>query len=104
MWLHQQFKESYPKYEILMHFPLIPICFMVFVCPRVLPKKAMVVRFTKDETAVVLGDKTGEVYLYSLEQWSTPGVHLLGHFSILLDMVGRLYNNYYYYVWCARFI
>ena len=62
---------------------------MIYKClpPRVLPKRAVVMRFTEDESDVVLGDKTGEVHLYSLERWDTPGVHLLGHFSILVDMV-----------------
>lgn len=56
---------------------------------RVLPKRAMVVCFTRDEKSVLVGDKTGEVHLLSLANWTgnEDAVHLLGHFSILLDMV-----------------
>ena len=54
---------------------------------RVLPKRAMVVTFVNDEKSLLVGDKFGEVYLYTLDDWDAPGEHLLGHFSILLDMV-----------------
>lgn len=47
----------------------------------------MVLCFTNDDTALLVGDKTGEAYLYSLTDWIGPGGHLLGHFSMLLDMV-----------------
>ena len=48
----------------------------------------MALCFTSDEKWVVVADKTGEVYRYSLESLDhCSGKHLLGHFSILLDMV-----------------
>ncbi len=52
-----------------------------------LPKRAMVLCFTTDEKSLLVGDKTGEVHLYALDDWDTAGRHLLGHFSMLLDMV-----------------
>ena len=59
-----------------------------FLVARVIPKRAMVVCFTRDENSVLVGDKTGEVHLLSLTDWTSDGdVHLLGHFSMLLDMV-----------------
>ena len=55
---------------------------------RELSKRPTAVCFTRDERSVLIGDKTGEVYLYSLSDWSETGrQHLLGHFSMLLDMV-----------------
>lgn len=65
------------------------------VCPftaslwphRVLPKRAMVLHFTEDDREVLVGDKTGEVKGYPLGDWTAAGGHLLGHFSMLLDMV-----------------
>ncbi len=50
----------------------------------------MVLCFTKDSQAVVVGDKTGDAQRYVLQgqDWSSEdGGHLLGHFSMLLDMV-----------------
>lgn len=55
---------------------------------RVLPKRPMALCFTSDEKWVVIGDKTGEVYRYPMDDIvHAPGGHLLGHFSMLLDMV-----------------
>ncbi len=45
------------------------------------------VSFASDEKSLLVGDKFGEVHLYTLDDWDAPGEHLLGHFSILLDMV-----------------
>lgn len=47
----------------------------------------MVLCFTRDDVSLVVGDKTGEACLYSLGDWTGCGAHLLGHFSMLLDMV-----------------
>ena len=49
----------------------------------------MVLCFTKDDKFIIIGDKTGEVYRYSTKDWATSGEHLLGHFSMLLDMVSE---------------
>ena len=47
----------------------------------------MVLCFTSDDESLLVGDKTGEVHLYTLDSWDAAGGHQLGHFSILLDMV-----------------
>ena len=48
----------------------------------------MALCFTSDEKWVVVADKTGEVYRYGLDGIDRgSGQHLLGHFSMLLDMV-----------------
>ena len=57
---------------------------------RLVPKRPVVLCFTNDGLSLVVGDKTGEAQRYSLEgpDWTTAtGGHLLGHFSMLLDMV-----------------
>ena len=49
--------------------------------------------FTRDDQALVVGDKTGEASLYSVSDLSGSGGgggHLLGHFSMLLDVVSSL--------------
>lgn len=56
----------------------------------------MVLCFTNDDLSLVVGDKTGEVQRYTLEgqDWTAAsGGHLLGHFSMLLDMVCRLVKS-----------
>lgn len=46
--------------------------------------------FTNNEESLVVADKTGEATLYSLADWiDRVGRHLLGHFSMLLDMVSH---------------
>lgn len=45
--------------------------------------------FSRNEEVVLVADKTGEVWQYSVTQLTLPGTHLLGHFSMLLDMVGH---------------
>ena len=48
--------------------------------------------FTGDHK-VLVGDKTGEVKGYPLGDWTAAaGEHLLGHFSMLLDMVRFVEN------------
>ena len=54
---------------------------------RELPKRAMVLYFTKEEQSLLVADKTGEVHSYLLSDLNNPGRHILGHFSMLLDMV-----------------
>lgn len=56
---------------------------------RVLQKRATVLCFTKDEDSVLVGDRTGEVFHYLLDDMEKPGGHLLGHFSMMLDMVSE---------------
>ena len=55
---------------------------------RVLPKRPMALCFTADEKWILIGDKTGEVYRYPVDGIvQAPDWHVLGHFSMLLDMV-----------------
>ncbi len=66
----------------------------VTLSSRLLPKRAMALCFTSDDKWVVVADKTGEVYRYRLDSLDqSPGEHLLGHFSVLLDMV-RCHQNH----------
>jgi hypothetical protein len=54
------------------------------------PKRAVALCFTNDEMSLIVADKAGEALRYTLEgqDWTTAGGgHLLGHFSMLLDMV-----------------
>ncbi len=51
-------------------------------------KRATAVVVGGGEEFVLVADKTGEVWQYSLGQPTLPETHLLGHFSMLLDMVG----------------
>ncbi|KAL5479814.1 hypothetical protein EMCRGX_G023397 [Ephydatia muelleri] len=54
---------------------------------RVIPKRATAVQFTDDEQYILVADKTGEVARYSTADLSAPGSVLLGHSSIIVDMV-----------------
>ena len=64
--------------------------------PRLIPKRATaVVVGGGGEEFVLVADKTGEVWQYSLAQPSLPGTHLLGHFSMLLDMVSECLTDMY---------
>ena len=58
---------------------------------RVLPKRATALQFTNDDQYILISDKAGDLYRYSVSDSASPGEHLLGHFSILLDMVGQLF-------------
>ena len=60
---------------------------MTFSSFRALPKRATAVVFAGDDQHVLVADKTGEVWQYSQSDSALPGTHLLGHFSMLLDMV-----------------
>ena len=58
----------------------------------------MVLCFSSDDQTLLVGDKTGEAQCYKLlggqdQDWTgESGVHLLGHFSMLLDMVEIVEN------------
>ena len=48
----------------------------------------MAVQFTNDDQYILVSDKAGDLHHYPLTSDSaSPGQHLLGHFSMLLDMV-----------------
>lgn len=48
----------------------------------------MTLTFDPSDECVFVGDKSGDVYRYSLWEPHEPGTLLLGHVSMLLDMVG----------------
>ena len=56
---------------------------------RVLPKRATAVQFTNNDQYILVSDKAGDLYRYPLtsDAASPEAEHLLGHFSMLLDMV-----------------
>ena len=61
---------------------------------RVLPKRATAVQFTNNDQYILVSDKAGDLYRYPLTSDSaSPGEHLLGHFSMLLDMVSSQLSN-----------
>ena len=51
------------------------------------------VQFTNDDQYILVSDKAGDLYRYPLtsDPASPEAEHLLGHFSMLLDMVSVLY-------------
>jgi hypothetical protein len=71
--------------KLLIHEVLVTI--IIDYC-RVLPKRATAVQFTSDDQYILVSDKAGDLHRYTLTSDPTsPGEHLLGHFSMLLDMV-----------------
>ena len=52
-----------------------------------LPKRATVLVFTNDDQSILVADKAGDVHQYHVTNISLPGTLLLGHLSMLLDMV-----------------
>jgi len=47
-----------------------------------------------DDKYVLVADKTGEVFRYEVSNLAAEGKHLLGHFSMLLDMVLSFNNSH----------
>lgn len=56
-------------------------------CTKTLERAASKIIFTPSDKSVVVADKTGDVYLYSLVDNNPKGTLLLGHLSILLDVL-----------------
>lgn len=54
---------------------------------RIVPKRPTVLQFTEDEQYILVADKTGEVTRYCTLDVSAPALFLLGHSSIIIDMV-----------------
>ena len=54
---------------------------------RVLPKRATALQFSSDDQYILVSDKAGDLHRYTLSDPTSSGEHLLGHFSMLLDMV-----------------
>ena len=63
------------------------------VCFRLLVRRGTAVTFTSDEASVLVSDRTGDVYRYPVAAGTptdgqTDGELLLGHLSMVLDLVG----------------
>lgn len=56
------------------------------------PKRPTAVQLTKDESQVVVSDKSGDVYLYNIDLMSRQ--YLLGHVSMVLDLALSPSNSY----------
>ncbi len=54
---------------------------------RSLGRRCLALAFTRSEDAVLVADKSGDVYSYSTSNSEESGKLLLGHVSLLLDMV-----------------
>ena len=57
-----------------------------YIC-RILPRRSSSLTFTLDESSVVVADKSGDAYRYSLTDTEAEGTLLAGHISMLLDVV-----------------
>ena len=47
----------------------------------------MTLRFARSEDKVIVGDKSGDVYSFSMTEPEEEGKLLMGHLSMLLDLV-----------------
>ncbi|XP_067007038.2 tRNA (guanine-N(7)-)-methyltransferase non-catalytic subunit wdr4 [Anabrus simplex] len=61
---------------------------------RVLTRTASKVKFTPSGRGVVVADKSGDAYLYSVQNPESEGDFLLGHLSMLLDVLITSEENY----------
>ena len=50
-------------------------------------RRSTAVTFTSSETDVIVADRAGDVYRYSVEDSGKEGELLQGHLSMLLDVV-----------------
>ncbi|KAK3103648.1 hypothetical protein FSP39_020744 [Pinctada imbricata] len=67
---------------------------------RSVPKRCSALTFTHDESYVLVADRHGDVYRLSVAKETEEGKLLLGHLSMLLDIV--LTRNDQYIVTCDR--
>ncbi|XP_018901250.2 tRNA (guanine-N(7)-)-methyltransferase non-catalytic subunit wuho [Bemisia tabaci] len=57
------------------------------VVSKTIPRGASKICFTADSKNVIVADKAGEVFSFNLDSAEEKGTFLLGHVSILLDMI-----------------
>ncbi|CAC5409707.1 TRM82 [Mytilus coruscus] len=67
---------------------------------RPVPRRCTSLTFTQDEKYVLLADKTGDVYRFCIDDETHAGELLLGHLSMLLDIV--VARNDEFVVTCDR--
>lgn len=75
-------KEIQPV--VLTGFDIVPDC-------RCVSRRCTTVRFTLDDATVVVADKSGDVFRFSVSKPQEEGELLLGHLSMVLDMVSTLF-------------
>ena len=56
---------------------------------RQVPKRCTAVTFTHSESHVIVADRPGDVYRYPTENDGKEGELILGHLSMLLDLVSK---------------
>ncbi|XP_065912083.1 tRNA (guanine-N(7)-)-methyltransferase non-catalytic subunit WDR4-like [Dysidea avara] len=54
---------------------------------RVVSKSVTAICFTQDDSLILVADKTGDVHSYSTDDIGKESTFLLGHLSMLLDML-----------------
>lgn len=54
---------------------------------KTLERAASKIIFTPQDDAVIVADKTGDVYVFAISESSPKGTRILGHLSILLDVL-----------------
>ncbi|CAG0891679.1 unnamed protein product [Darwinula stevensoni] len=65
-----------------------------------LQKRAYCIQWNRDSSSLLLADKAGDVYSYSVEPYKAAGSLILGHVSMLMDMA--LTKEEDYIVTCDR--
>ena len=56
---------------------------------RQVPKRCTAIAFTNSESHVIVADRPGDVYRFTKEDDGKEGELILGHLSMLLDVVSR---------------
>lgn len=79
---------SVSKQLLVYEFPLSEKCKTFF-----LPRSASKIRFTADNQQVLVADKSGDVLIYNVKTENT-GTKLLGHLSLLLDVLQTPDNKF----------
>lgn len=75
------------------------LCKMEHQTTSTIPRTASRIKFTEDNTKVLVADKSGDVLIYDLKIEGS-GTKLLGHLSVLLDVL--LSNDSKYILSCDR--
>lgn len=79
---------SVSKQLLVYEFPLSEKCKSFF-----LPRSASKIRFTADNQQVLVADKSGDVLIYNIKT-ENSGTKLLGHLSLLLDVLQTPDNKF----------
>lgn len=74
--------DDYIDTFVLTHMSVLPCS-----CRRQLTRRCMSLRFTCSDDAILVADKSGDAYSFSTTSPEDDGRLLLGHVSMLLDLV-----------------